>query len=61
MAIKYIDAIWKIPSLEPLGQFEQNLGTSIIQWRGFKFVQTKGIVLYQGEIIAKLQKYIDDI
>jgi hypothetical protein len=29
------------------------LAEIILGWRGYKFVQTKGIALLQGEIIAK--------
>jgi hypothetical protein len=29
------------------------LAQIILEWRGFKFVETKGIALLQGEIIAK--------
>ena len=35
-------------SPEPLGQFQPNLAQSILGWRGFKFVQMKGPVLFQG-------------
>ena len=40
-------------SPEPLGQFQPNLAQNILGWRGFKFVQTKGPALFQGEIITK--------
>jgi hypothetical protein len=40
-------------SPEPLGQFQPNLAQIIFGGRGFKFVQMKGIVSLQGEIIAK--------
>ena len=43
-------------SPEPLGQFQLNLAQSILGWRVFKFVQMKGPVFFQGEIIMKLQK-----
>ena len=42
--------------------FEQpNLAQCILWWRGFKFVQMKGPVYFQGEIITKERKYIDKI
>ena len=47
-------------SPEPLGQFGSNLVQSILGWKGFKFVQMKGPAFFQGEIITKLQKYIDN-
>ena len=37
-------------SPEPLGQLQPNLVQNISGWRGFKFVQMKGHVLYKGEI-----------
>ena len=40
-------------SPEPLGQFQPNLTQSILWWRGFKFLQMKGPVLFQGETITK--------
>ena len=40
-------------SPEPLGQFQQYLAQSILEWRGFKFPQMKGPTLFQGEIILK--------
>jgi hypothetical protein len=40
-------------SPEPLGQFQPDLEQITLRWRGFKFVQTKGINNLQGEIIAK--------
>ena len=48
-------------SPEPLVQFQPNLTQSILGWRGFKFVQMKGPALFQGQIITKLWKYIDEI
>jgi hypothetical protein len=33
----------------------------ILGWRGFKLVQTKGIAPLQGEIIAKEEKYTENI
>jgi hypothetical protein len=33
------------------------LAQIIFGWRGFKFVQTKGIAFLQGKIIAKRYKY----
>ena len=48
-------------SPEPLGQFQPNLAQSILRWRGFKFVQMKGPALFQGEIILKKRKYIEEI
>ena len=47
-------------SPEPLGQFQQYLAQSILEWRGFKFPQMKGPTLFQGEIIMKQWKYIDN-
>ena len=34
-------------SPEPLSQFQPNLSQSILRWRGFKFVQMKGLALFQ--------------
>ena len=48
-------------SPEPMGQFQPNLAQSILGWRGFKFVYMKGSALFQGEIITKKCKYIDEI
>ena len=48
-------------SPEPLGQFQPNLAQSILGWRRFKFVQMKGPVLFQGEIIREQRKYIHKI
>ena len=45
--------LWKPSSLESLGQFQPNLAQSILWWKGFKFVQMNGPVLFQGEIITK--------
>ena len=50
---------WSSP--EPLGQFQPKLAQSILGWRGFKFLQMKGPALFQGKIITKLWKYIDEI
>ena len=38
---------------ELLGKFQPNLAKNILRWRWFKFVQMKGPVLFQGEIITK--------
>ena len=40
---------------------QPNLAQSILGWRGFKFVQTKGPAFFQGKIITKYWKYIDEI
>ena len=40
-----------LSSWEPLGQFQPNMTQSILDW--FKFIQMKGRVLFQGEIITK--------
>ena len=34
-----IAKIWKSSSIEPLGQFQQNLAKIILGWRGFRIVQ----------------------
>ena len=47
-------------SPEPLGQFQPNLAQGILEWRGFKFDQMKGPALFQGKIIMKWWKYIDE-
>ena len=41
-------------------QFQPNLAQSILFWRGFNFIQMKGHVLFQGEVIRG-EKYIDKI
>ena len=46
----------KNSSSEPLSQFRPNLAQSILGWRGFKFVQMKGLALFQREIITKIAK-----
>ena len=52
---KTIDEILKSPSQETLGQFQPNLAqTSLVKGM-------KGPVLFQGEIITKKRKYIDEI
>ena len=38
---------------EPLDQFQPILVQSILEWRGFTFVQMKGHALPKGEIIKK--------
>ena len=43
-----------------MGQFQPNLARIILVWRGIKFVPMKGFAPFQGEIITKLQKYIDE-
>ena len=48
-------------SPEPLGQFQPNLAQSISGWREFKFVQMKGPSFFQGDIITKWRKNIDEI
>ena len=58
---KYIDKILKSSSPEPLGQFQPNLAQCIFGWKGFKFVQMKGPTLFQGDIITKWWKYIEEI
>ena len=58
---KYIDEIKKSSPPEPLVEFQPNLAQSILGWRGFKFIQMKDPALFQGEIITKEQKYIDEI
>ena len=45
--------IFSSSSPKPLGQFQPNLAQSILGWRGPKFVQMKGPVLFQGKIIMK--------
>ena len=53
-------------SPEPLGRFQPNLAQSILGLRGFKFVQMKSPVLFQGETtsfekeqsIANIYSYI---
>jgi hypothetical protein len=47
-------------SPEPLGQFLPDLAQIIFGGRGFKFVQMKGIVFLQEEIIAKGYKYTEN-
>ena len=47
-------------SPEPLGHFQPNLAQSILGWRGIKFVQMKGPALFQGEIITKEWKCIEE-
>jgi hypothetical protein len=37
--------------------FKLDLAQIILGCRGFKVIQTKGIALFQGEIIAKKKKY----
>ena len=48
-------------SKKSLGQFQPNLIQSILGWRRLKFVQMKGLALFQGKIIMKEWKYIDQI
>ena len=45
--------IFSSSSPEPLGQFQPNLAQSVLGLRGFKFVQMKNPVLFQGKIIMK--------
>ena len=45
-------------SQEPLGWFQPNVAQSIHECRKFMFVQR---TLFQGEIITKWRKYIDEI
>ena len=40
-------------SQEKLDQFQLNLAQGILGWRGFKCVNMKGPVLFQGKIITK--------
>ena len=35
------------------GPFSTKLPQSILEWRGFKFIQMKGPSIFQGEIITK--------
>ena len=59
---KYIDENKKkSSSQELLDQCQSILLHSFLGWRGFKFVQIMGPALFQGEIITKYQKYIDEI
>ena len=51
----------KRSSPEPLGEFQPKLAQSILGLRGFKFVQMKGPAFFQGKIITKWRKYIDEI
>ena len=57
---KYINEFKKSSFPEPLGQFQPILPQNILGCRGFKFVQMKGSTPFQGEIITKLRKYIDE-
>ena len=50
---KKIDKFKKSSSPEPLSQFQPNLVQGIFGLRGIKFVQLKGSVLFQGQIIMK--------
>ena len=58
---KNFDEIKKKLSSRTTGQFQPNLAQCILGWRGFKFVQMKDSALFQGEIITKWWKYIDEI
>ena len=49
----------KSSSPGPLGQFQPNLPQSMLGCGRFKFVQMKGSAFFQGEIITKLRKYIE--
>ena len=57
---KYIDKLKKSSSPEPQYQFQPNFAQIIFEWWGFKFLEMKGPSFFQGEIITKLQKYIDE-
>ena len=46
---------------EPMDQFQQNVAKRTLGKRSFKFLQMKGYVLSQGEIITKEKKYYDEI
>ena len=52
-------------SQETLGKFQPFfqpfLAQNILELSGFKIVRMKGHALFQGEIITKLRKYIDEI
>ena len=41
----------KSSSPEPMGQLQPNLAQRILGWRGFNSIQTKGHVLFYGEIV----------
>ena len=43
----------KLFTFSSLGQYQPNLAQSILEWKGFKFVQMKGSIRFQGEIITK--------
>ena len=58
---KYIEEIKKSSSPEPMSEFQLNFAHSIFGLRGFKFLQMKGPTLFQGKIITKYPKYIDEI
>ena len=44
-----------------LGQFQPNLAQTIFGYSGFMFVQIKGHIFIQGEIIAKIWNSIENI
>ena len=44
-----------------MDQFQQNVEKRTLGKRSFKFLQMKGYVLSQGEIITKEKKYYDEI
>ena len=49
-------------SPEPLGHLNQTcMVQSILGWKEFKFVQIKGQVFFQEEIITKKRKHTDEI
>ena len=58
---KFIDEIQKSSCPELLGHFQPNLAQRILGLRGLKFVQMKSPTLFQGEILMKKQKWIDEI
>jgi hypothetical protein len=43
-----------------MANFKQDLAQIILGGRGFKYLRRKGIALFQGEIIAKEQKYTEN-
>ena len=53
--------ILKSSSPESLGQFQLNFAQKILSWWGLRFVQMKGLTLFQGEIKTKIRNYINEI
>ena len=58
---KYLDKFLKSSSSEPLGQFQPNLAQIICGWKELKFVQMKGPVLFQGEIITNSEHTLTNL